>query len=198
MNMKLILFATALVFELIYLLMFAITLRGHSFRFWPPPSPQSWQFFASWSIALIVAVDFLFLGLLDFDSSWLPHFWLRLPVALIMFLPASAVGMWIYAVFPYRATMGLGNRLITNGPYHYSRNPQYLCDSLGILGYMVLTNSWMVWVLGTLGVILNLLAPFTEELWLEERFGDEYLEYRARVPRFIRLGKTGTRHPAMP
>jgi protein-S-isoprenylcysteine O-methyltransferase Ste14 len=56
---------------------------------------------------------------------------------------------------------------------------------------MILTNSWMVWVIGTLGVILNILAPLTEEPWLEERFGDEYREYKARVPRFIRFGKTG-------
>jgi protein-S-isoprenylcysteine O-methyltransferase Ste14 len=189
--MKLILFSIALVFELAYILMFAATIRGRGFRFWPPPSHRSWQFFVSWFLALIVAVFFFFLGLLDFDSFWLPHFWLRFPTVVILCLPAAVIGTWIYIVFPFRATIGLGNRLITNGPYRYSRNPQYIVDSLSIIGYMILTNSWMVWVIGLLGIILNILAPFTEEPWLEERFGDEYREYKARVPRFIRPGKMG-------
>lgn len=50
---------------------------------------------------------------------------------------------------------------------------------------MILTNSWMVGLIGILGVALNLLAPFTEEPWLTERFGDAYLAYKRRVPRFI-------------
>jgi protein-S-isoprenylcysteine O-methyltransferase Ste14 len=186
----LILFSVALVFELFYVAMFVMTIRGRGFRFWPPPSHRSWQFFVSWFVALVVGVIFIFLGLLDFDSFWLPSLWQRLPVVLIVFLLSSALGVWVYAVFPYRATIGLGDRLITNGPYRFTRNPQYIGDSMSILGYMVFTNSWMVWVLGILGVVLNILAPFTEESWLEERFGDEYREYKARVPRFIRLGKS--------
>ncbi|HTX80065.1 MAG TPA: isoprenylcysteine carboxylmethyltransferase family protein, partial [Longilinea sp.] len=152
-------------------------------------SHRSWQFFASWFLALVVAVNFIFLGLLDFDSFWLPHLWLRLPVVLVLFLFTSAIGIWIETVFPFRTTISLGNKLITNGPYRFSRNPQYIVDSLSALGYMILTNSWMAWIIGTLGIILNIMAPYTEEPWLEERFGEEYREYKARVPRFIRLGK---------
>ena len=52
---------------------------------------------------------------------------------------------------------------------------------------MVLTNSWMAWVLGLLGEGLNILAPFTEESWLEGRFGEEYRAYKQSVPRFSDL-----------
>ena len=58
-------------------------------------------------------------------------------------------------------------------------------DILHIIGFMVITNSWMAWIIGVFGIVLNLLAPFTEEPWLEERFGDAYLEYKQEVPRFI-------------
>ena len=78
--MNLILFAIALVFELVYLLMFALTIHWRDFRFWPPPSRRSWQFFVAWFLAAIVAVNFLFLGLLDFDSARLPDFWPRFPI----------------------------------------------------------------------------------------------------------------------
>ncbi len=187
--MTLVLFSITLVFELFYILMFIITIRGRGFRFWPPPSARSWQFFVSWFLALLVAVNFFFLGLLDFDSFWLPHFWVRLPVAGILVLFSSVIGFWVYTVFPFHTTIGLGNRLIVSGPYRYSRNPKYIVDSVNALAYMILTNSWMASVIGVLGIILNTLAPFTEEPWLEERFGNEYREYKARVPRFIRLGK---------
>jgi protein-S-isoprenylcysteine O-methyltransferase Ste14 len=185
MNMSLILFVIALGFELIYLLLFTLTIRGRGFRFWPPPSHRSWQFFVSWLLALVVAANFLFLGLLDFDSSWLPGVWVRAPAAMTLFIIAAVIGIWVYTIFPLRATIGLGKRLITTGPYRYTRNPQYLSDSLSIMGYMIFTNSWMVWVIGALAVLLNILAPFTEEPWLEERFGEAYRQYKNQVPRFI-------------
>jgi protein-S-isoprenylcysteine O-methyltransferase Ste14 len=186
---NLLLFLSALALELLYLALFVLTIKRPSFRFWPPPSARSWQFLAAWIIALLVGIIFLFLGFLDFESFILPPFWSRLPVALAISIPGVIIGSWASAVFPFRATLGLGDKLITAGPYRYSRNPQYICDSLQIIAYFWLTNSWMVGVLGMLGVTLNLLAPFTEEPWLEERFGASYLEYRRRVPRFIGCGK---------
>ena len=186
-----VLFYTSLLLELVYIALFVMTIRNNGFRFWPPPSSRSWQFFFAWFLALIVAVNFLFLGLLDFDSFWLPPLWTRFPAAVVLAAPTFIIGIWIYSVFPYRATLGLGNRLITRGPYRYSRNPQYICDSLSIVAFIILTNSWMVLVVGILGVVLNVLAPFTEEPWLEERFGEDYRQYKARVPRFFGHRSTG-------
>jgi protein-S-isoprenylcysteine O-methyltransferase Ste14 len=183
--LTLLLFLTALLFELIYILLFALTIRLPGFRFWPPPSARSWQFFSAWLMASIVAVNFFFLGLLDFDSAFLPGLQIRFPVAMILFATGLGLGTWAGSVFGFRAVLGLGNRLVTCGPYRYTRNPQHISDGLLALSYMILTNSWMVGIIGVLGVILNLMAPFTEEPWLEERFGDNYLEYKRRVPRFI-------------
>jgi protein-S-isoprenylcysteine O-methyltransferase Ste14 len=189
--MKLTLFFIALILEVMYGLLFILTIERPGFRFWPPPSRRSWQFFLSWFLALLVAVLFILLGLFDSDSFWLPRFGLRFPVALIAFTLSSAIGIWIYTVFPYGTTVGLGDRLVTAGPYRYSRNPQYIADSLSIFGYMLLTNSWMVWVIGTIGMSVNIIAPFAEESWLEERCGELYREYRTRVPRFFGIGKPG-------
>jgi protein-S-isoprenylcysteine O-methyltransferase Ste14 len=182
---NLLLLSSALGLELLYLALFIVTIKRPPFRFWPPPSARSWQFFVAWTIAALVAVDFLFLGLLDYESFILPGFWARLPIALAFFIPGGVIGSWAWITLPFRVTIGLGDRLITAGPYRYSRNPQYIGDSLHIVGYFFLTNSWMVGVLGLVGVTLNLLAPLTEEPWLEQRFGGEYLEYKQRVPRFI-------------
>jgi protein-S-isoprenylcysteine O-methyltransferase Ste14 len=179
------LFISTVILELLYGLLFILTIKLPGFRFWPPPKPRSWQFFTSWFIASLVAVNFLILGILDFDSAFLPYVIRRLPVALLIFVPASTLGSWSFITFGLRDTIGLGDRLVTNGPYQYTRNPQYIGDSLNILGYMILTNSWMVWLIGLMGIMLNILAPFTEEPWLEERFSEAYRVYTARVPRFF-------------
>ena len=182
------LFSITLILEFVYGLLFVLTIKRPGFRFWPPPSHRSWQFFLSWFIAGLFAANFLLIGFLDFDSFFLSPFRSRLPLGLLLFLFGSAVGLWSSSTFGLRATIGLGDELITHGPYRYSRNPQYVGDSLSIMGYMIFSNSWMVWAMGILGVLLNILAPFTEEPWLEERFGAAYLEYKRRVPRFIGFG----------
>ena len=40
-----ILFAGSILIELVYILLFVLTIRQPGFRFWPPPSAHSWQFF---------------------------------------------------------------------------------------------------------------------------------------------------------
>ena len=59
----------------------------------------------------------------------------------------------------------------------------------------MIANSEFLWVHrrgSSLGGIAHLLlalvfvvAPLTEEPWLEEQYGDAYREYRKRVPRFL-------------
>jgi len=184
-KISLILFWVTLALELIYLVLFILTIRLSNFRFWPPPKPRSWQFFSAWLMASIVVINGFFLGLLDFDSFILSHLRQRLPFAIGFIVLGSVIGGWAWSSFGLRNTIGVGYKLITHGPYRYSRNPQYIADSLGAIGYMIFSNSWMVVVIGWLGILLNYLAPFTEEPWLEERYGEEYRQYKHRVPRFI-------------
>lgn len=74
--------------EIFYLAMFILTIKLPGFRFWPPPSPRSWQFFAAWIVAGLVAVIFLLLGLLNFDSFILWG-WIRIPISLTN--PSSSI-----------------------------------------------------------------------------------------------------------
>lgn len=130
-------------------------------------------------------VNFLILGFLDYDSFILPQLKKRLPLAFFIFVIGSGIGSWAFLTFGLKNTIGIDNKLITRGPYKFSRNPQYLGDSMNILGYLVLSNSIMVLIIGILGISLNLLAPLLEEPWLEEKYGEEYLEYKRKVPRYL-------------
>jgi len=183
-TMKQFLFLGSVTIEVLYLVLFVMTIRRPDFRFWPPPSRRSWQFFTSWLLAALVLVGFFFVGLLDFNSSIL-NTWFRFPIGLILHLSGVIIGSWSFTTLGLLATIGLGDELITKGPYQYSRNPQYIGDILHIVGFMVITNSWMTWIIGVLGIVLNLLAPLTEEPWLEKKYGEAYLRYKKRVPRFF-------------
>jgi len=84
-------------------------------------------------------------------------------------------------VHPGRAT-----RLVTSGPYAFTRNPMYVGDAIALLGVAVWSGS---------GLSLLALAAFiafidrsqiaTEEKALLGIFGDEYAAYRKRVRRWL-------------
>ena len=183
--MEWILFFTAVFLELIYVLLFILTIKLSDFRFWPPPSAWSWQFILAWLMVGVVGLCGIWVGFLDLDSGFLFDFNIRLPLAGIIFVFGNAVGGLGNLALGMRATLGLGDRLVIKGAYQHTRNPQYIGDSLIIIGFMLLMNSWMVWVIGILALGLNALAPYTEEPWLEEHFGESYREYKRQVPRFV-------------
>lgn len=77
--------------------------------------------------------------------------------------------------------------LVTGGPYAYVRNPLYLANCLIALGFCVMSGWWPSYVIAAALVILTygiFIIP-SEEAFLQERFGDDYLKYRAKVPRFL-------------
>ena len=121
-----ILFAIALALEIVYLGLFWLTLRRPGFRFWPPPSARSWQFFAAWFVAGVVAAIFLLLGAADFNSAFLPFFQRRLPFALALFGLGSVFGTWASLTIGLRSTLGLGNAWSRTAPTASRATPSTL------------------------------------------------------------------------
>ncbi|HWP00391.1 MAG TPA: isoprenylcysteine carboxylmethyltransferase family protein [Methylococcus sp.] len=76
-------------------------------------------------------------------------------------------------------------RLLTEGPYARIRHPRYVQFMLALLGYALIANYLtvyavvLVWLAGLYGIVV------LEEKELRARFGEEYIEYARRVPRFI-------------
>jgi len=78
------------------------------------------------------------------------------------------------------------NKLITDGPYSMTRNPLYLFSLLGAVGIGL--SSENVLILAILLVFYLLYYPFTiiaEERKLRVLFGQEYVDYAIRTPRFF-------------
>lgn len=76
--------------------------------------------------------------------------------------------------------------VVRSGPYRFSRNPIYLAFSVLLLGIACWLNS--IWLLGTLAAAVSVMSFVVirrEERYLERRFGAEYLEYKAKVRRWL-------------
>ncbi len=76
--------------------------------------------------------------------------------------------------------------LIRTGPFRYSRNPLYVAISLLIVGIGVWVNSlWVLVVPIPLLLVMSRAVIAREERYLEHKFGQEYLDYRASVRRWF-------------
>lgn len=76
--------------------------------------------------------------------------------------------------------------IVAGGPFRFSRNPIYLSMILLHLGVGAWTKSLWFFVLAAISVaLLTWGVILREERYLERKFGDEYLSYKARVRRWI-------------
>jgi protein-S-isoprenylcysteine O-methyltransferase Ste14 len=77
-------------------------------------------------------------------------------------------------------------QLVTSGPYWRYRNPIYLADAMILLGAAELTkNIWLVAAAAVFAGLVTWLAILPEELHLERRFGQAYLDYKKKSRRWI-------------
>jgi len=111
------------------------------------------------------------------------------PGAVLMLL-GLAVSTWGSMEFRKAGTglllRGGGSALVTSGPFRFSRNPMYLGMLVWVLGLAVLLGSLSVFLFP---VLLFLLAELyiipLEEKAMGQTFGDTYVEYKARVRRWL-------------
>jgi protein-S-isoprenylcysteine O-methyltransferase Ste14 len=97
--------------------------------------------------------------------------------------------------FAIRSFMGAGtaihpthpaDRLVTFGLYNSTRNPMYLGAMIAFAGLALATgNAWRFIALPPLVIGLTRLAILPEEAYLARRFGQEYADWKARVPRWF-------------
>ncbi|WP_238476248.1 methyltransferase family protein [Agromyces mariniharenae] len=74
--------------------------------------------------------------------------------------------------------------LVTTGPYAWCRHPMYVGSWLIHLGVGVIRGSGWVAVTLPVGAIAEHLGALAEERALHRAFGEEWADYRERVPRY--------------
>lgn len=164
----------------------SIALPQH--RIWPPRQQHTWGQYAMLLLFLISAAGVFLLGILDWGNFSIP-LWARVIAGTPLWLAGNALALWTIITFGIAPTAGEETTLMRQGPYGFSRNPQYVGFMLALVGWALMTNSALVLIASLVGIIPLLLVPFAEEPWLLEKYGSNYAEYKRTVPRFIGFKK---------
>jgi protein-S-isoprenylcysteine O-methyltransferase Ste14 len=78
------------------------------------------------------------------------------------------------------------SKLITEGPFRYTRNPAYLSLTMLYAGIALLRRAlWAILLLPLVVVAIQRDQIEREERYLERTFGEEYLAYKERVRRWV-------------
>jgi len=78
------------------------------------------------------------------------------------------------------------SRVVQDGPFRYSRNPGYLSLTMLYAGIAVLRNAlWAILLLPLVVYVIEREVIEREERYLERTFGEEYLNYKKRVRRWV-------------
>ncbi|MFQ5831855.1 MAG: methyltransferase family protein [Candidatus Thorarchaeota archaeon] len=175
--------------DILLLLGVVFSILFPQYRIWPPPDKMSWQYWVSWILITIASVGVPVIGVLDWESLG-PIHWTRFLVGGITIPASSILVFWGLQTLSLHQSLGLEGELVTSGPYRYTRNPQYTALILFYASVILVTSSYLALLTGILLILMYALAPLSEEPWLEDLFGAEYVEYRKRVPRFIGIRST--------
>jgi protein-S-isoprenylcysteine O-methyltransferase Ste14 len=76
-------------------------------------------------------------------------------------------------------------RLVTDGPYRFVRNPMYLGHLIFFLGLALLLLSWPAWLVFAAHLFWFDRRARSDEEHLLALFGPPYAEYRSRVKRWL-------------
>ena len=126
----------------------------------------------------------------DIATRWGDDLPLRL-LGLILFAGGLALFCWCVTLF---AKIGRGTlapwdptrALVAAGPYRHVRNPMISGVVMMLFGQALVWGSWAIAFWAALVLLINhVYFVLIEEPGLEERFGASYINYKARVPRWI-------------
>jgi protein-S-isoprenylcysteine O-methyltransferase Ste14 len=123
---------------------------------------------------------------LPFVSPSLPRAW----IGLVLFLAGIFLAAWSVRTFRKAHTNVLTSQsastIVTTGPYGFSRNHIYVGMFLGLIGFAVGFNTlWFLAVLAVMVFVIRFGVIAREEIYLESKFGARYLDYKARVRRWV-------------
>jgi protein-S-isoprenylcysteine O-methyltransferase Ste14 len=146
---------------------------------------------------VIVSPTVIFAGVLalgfGLDMIWpaafLPESW-GLPLGLIVIFAAVIIKLFaVREMIRVKTNLNIrkpANDIATSGLYSVSRNPLYFGMILLNIGIGCIVNSLWIFLLSAgLAATLRKGVIEQEETYLEKKFGDKYLRYKARVRRWF-------------
>ena len=82
--------------------------------------------------------------------------------------------------------------LVVTGLYRFSRNSMYIAVILVLIGWAIGFRSRAVSVYAmVVAIAFHLRVVLFEEPWLARTFGEQWVDYRTRVPRWVSFRRRG-------
>jgi len=115
-----------------------------------------------------------------------PNIWLGGAI----FTVAFALAIWAIATIrgagSQVATDKPTTKIVSDGPFRNTRNPTYAGMFLGHIGLAIGFDSlWLVATLVPFYLVIRYGVVAREEAYLERKFGQDYLDYKSRVRRWL-------------
>ena len=146
--------------------------------------PVPWVFVLTYLVG--VGLQFL----LPFNFLSVEMLRVSKPSGIVLFAIGASFASWSLFIFhKVRTTTTPGEsstKLVTWGPYRFSRNPMYVSLIFAYLGEAgILTQIWPILVLPFTVAYLNWSVIPVEEARLKEVFEEKYKQYCTEVRRWI-------------
>ena len=111
--------------------------------------------------------------------------WILILIGILCF--SIGVTLWLKAVIIDRLdTHIIKNELVTTSIYAYVRNPVYSAFMFVCTGVLLIYGNLVLLLLPIIyWGFMTVLMKSTEEKWLEDLYGQEYIQYLQRVNRCI-------------
>lgn len=164
---------------------------------------KKWKDWIIWFVVCVGIISQFVLSLFFFYN------WARLDVLLYIgwavWVPSLVLGWMPIFIFRQKGGVQKGEGyiqttvLVDIGLYAVVRHPQYLVMILLSLALILISQHWLVAVIGVAAMVSVYLAMREEDGRLIEKFGDDYKRYMGVVPRanivlgLVRLARRGTR-----
>ncbi|NOX61631.1 MAG: hypothetical protein GXP42_06760 [Chloroflexi bacterium] len=168
----------------IYITLLAWSILFPDKRVWPPPRRRSWQYVVFWGLFYVAVALGLAMIALDWNK-WIIPFEIRIWVGAPLVALGGLFVTWAIFTLGLKNTEGLQEGFVEHGPYRFTRNPQYLGDMVMFFGLILFANSLYAAVIFPLAIIVFAIMPFPEEMWLEKQYGEIYMRYKIKTPRFL-------------
>lgn len=138
------------------------------------------------AIALVLAFALNWFWPLPFVPPAIPH----IQLGVLLIIGMLLIIRWAAVTFRKARTNILTSQatttIVATGPFAYSRNPIYVAALLGMIGAAITFDSlWFLAALVAIWFVLRFGVIAAEETYLERKFGAPYLDYKAKVRRWL-------------
>lgn len=152
---------------------------------------SGWGFFIFWFGVWLSPQPHFILPILENLALIIPVINLSIPLLhLIISIPFILIGAWFGVGSVKETTLKVAEthraeKVVSSGLYSIIRHPQYFGGILAHIGITFLFSSFFSLITTPIVIILNLLISWKEEKELIKEFGNEYEDYKKKVPMFI-------------